>query len=382
MSMSAASRKSSAISETSDDIGSETSGSTDLSAPADGEYNVLLESLDDSSPPLTAAVKEELMHEVFHGPSKGFWEDLKHTMSGRLWTKSDYSMYGKPLPEEEARELVPPNSDGMGWYATIIPDEFFKEGKLARGLNWRDFDVENSAIKPRRPSLPVTASDFFSSITKVDGPDNGSRYIFSGVLNGWPALRHFEVVTLEQRRQASAIPTPKELVSGQILWTHVWKAEQEGKVGVEPNLQDHHRVHRVKLRGAPWSARGWSKESPGFVFWYEAQNRHPRLSYGTNMLKTLGDDMCTRIHMISHRYAKVRESPRDKLTYHSVCLLEWEHGEYCTVMEAAYLNGIAGYKVSCIDTSASWMIFVLNHSHLLAAKHRARATGTMIEMSK
>jgi hypothetical protein len=48
--------------------------------------------------------------------------------------------------------------------------------------------------------------------------------------------------------------------------------------------------------------------------------------------------------MISHRYAVAKESPKDKLTYHSIALLEWEHGEYCTIVEGAYLNGIGGYK--------------------------------------
>ena len=48
--------------------------------------------------------------------------------------------------------------------------------------------------------------------------------------------------------------------------------------------------------------------------------------------------------MISHRYAIPKETPRDLLTYHSVVLLEWEHAEYCTVVQGAYLNGIGGYK--------------------------------------
>ena len=48
--------------------------------------------------------------------------------------------------------------------------------------------------------------------------------------------------------------------------------------------------------------------------------------------------------MISHRYARLKENPKDRLTYHSICLLEWEHGEYCTVVESAYLNGMGGYQ--------------------------------------
>ena len=92
---------------------------------------------------------------------------------------------------------------------------------------------------------------------------------------------------------------------------------------------------------------GWSKSSSGFAWWFEPHrpSSQPRLTYGTDMLQQLGDDSkCTHIHMVSHRYAVRRESPRDRLTYHSVCLLEWEHGQYCTVVECAYLNGMGGYN--------------------------------------
>jgi hypothetical protein len=51
--------------------------------------------------------------------------------------------------------------------------------------------------------------------------------------------------------------------------------------------------------------------------------------------------------MVNHRYAVKRESPRDLITYHSICLLEWDHGQYMTVMETAFLNGIGGYKGKC-----------------------------------
>jgi len=48
--------------------------------------------------------------------------------------------------------------------------------------------------------------------------------------------------------------------------------------------------------------------------------------------------------MISHRYATNRETPKDKLTYHSVVFIEWENSQFCTVIEGAFLNGVGGYK--------------------------------------
>jgi hypothetical protein len=105
-------------------------------------------------------------------------------------------------------------------------------------------------------------------------------------------------------------------------------------------------MYHAKLRGAPWTSRGWSKDNPGFVFWYEPT--HPngsQLNYGTKMVQSMNDnDICTMVHMISHRYAVGRESAKDRLTYHSIVFLEWDHGKYCTVVEGALLNGIGGYK--------------------------------------
>jgi hypothetical protein len=133
---------------------------------------------------------------------------------------------------------------------------------------------------------------------------------------------------------------------------------------------DRRQVYRITLRGPAWSSLGWSKESPGFCFWYQPQpaaslSSSPsssseaeakRLSHGTDMLRDLrdGDAQCTRVHMVSHRYAYYprRETPRDLLTYHSVVFVEWDHGRYGTVMEAAYLNGMVSSRARLLFTGA------------------------------
>jgi len=93
------------------------------------------------------------------------------------------------------------------------------------------------------------------------------------------------------------------------------------------------------------------------------------------MLGVLGDSMVAMVHMISHRYAVSRESPRDRLTYHSVCLLEWVHGSYCTVVESAFLNGIVSLfarKNGCRHED----IF-LSHVLLFCVNCRANAEGRL-----
>jgi hypothetical protein len=420
---------------------------------ADGEYHQLIQSLEEdedvsiATPPLT-----------FENSS------LSPSIDGVLKSKINYdnaeSWYGNPLSIEEAREQMSDDNinnnysshssngstctnagNGLLWNITIIPNEMLKSTttsngssaststsiKRSHGLNHRDFTVSKLSsfssseqqpqqqaselagntiqIKPRRPSLPVSANDFVSSLTTLeyDISSDGSslptstkvsrqpRYIFHGILNGWPGLRTLELISLEYRRNTSnVIPSPRELLSGQLLWVKAWsindtisttsspsKATNDNTISsstvkiddlkaksaadrstvsgttsinapipLQPN-----RVYRATVRGPKWSAIGWSPDSPGFCFWYETQRPTPlvptKVSYGTRMIQELchRDHLCTNIHMISHRYAVNRiETPRDRLTYHSICLLEWDHGLYCTLVETAYLNGMGGYK--------------------------------------
>lgn len=251
--------------------------------------------------------------------------------------------YGPPMDDDQAALAVPEGDEGLVWYALVIPDEFISKGSLISGLNKRDFDFSAHKIKTSRASLPVTQTQLFSALTKIEG-SKGPRYIFNGVLNGWPGLRNFELILLESKRSLGPLTTPDYLHKYNQTWGNYWSAEKEGVAGVSPGIKDRNKIFRATFRSAPWSRRGWAPDSPGHVFWFEAQNPEPRLVYGSNMVNTVGDDMCKTVHMISHRYSVKKESAKAKLTYHSLVLLEWDHGNFCTVIEGAYLNGIGGYK--------------------------------------
>ena len=320
----------------------------DTTLLADGELRQLMESANEDSAPLPPRIEMAITREI------SVESHLK------IDSLTDQACYGHPLSVAEAQALMPVVDDdehqqGLIWHAWIIPDDFLVHGKLKRGLNARDFDLVHHKIKPRRPSLPVTARDFFSSLTKIPGPAPGqSRYIFHGLLNGWPALRTLELISLQERRSRSSalvLPTAKELLTGQILWMKTWSSDDEGLRSKDPSvvvasMGGTGSIYRATLRGAPWTGVGWSREAPGFCFWYETIPRGV-VSHGTQLLHQLLDPtaQCVSVHMLSHRYAvATRETPRDMLTYHSLCLLEWDHGRYCTVAEAAYLNGQGGYK--------------------------------------
>jgi len=158
--------------------------------------------------------------------------------------------YGNPLSPEEASEAVPIGSDGLIRHAIVVPDNFCVNGKLLDGLNKRDFDVKKATIKPRRATLPILKKDLMSSLTKVDGED-GPRYIFNGVLNGWPSLRHFELIALEKKRSLPGIPgrvQPPHYIMDTFgkAWSSHWSSDKEGKQGkhsqTHPNTLDFYSI--------------------------------------------------------------------------------------------------------------------------------------------
>ena len=131
--------------------------------------------------------------------------------------------YGSPLSPGEAVLAVPSGCDGLIRYAIVVPDDFCIDGKLMNGLNKRDFDTEG-VIKPRRASLPLTKTNLMSSLTRVDG-DGGPRFIFNGVLNGWPGLRQFELIGLDKKRSLPGGVQAPAYIMNSIgkAWTPHWR---------------------------------------------------------------------------------------------------------------------------------------------------------------
>ncbi len=139
--------------------------------------------------------------------------------------------YGEALSSEEALLAVPPGKEGLKRFALVVPDNFCVDGKLMSGLNPRDFDIEKGVIKPRRASLALTKTDLMSSLTTVVG-NGGPRYIFNGVLNGWPSLRNFELIGLDKKRSLPGeVQIQNKIMRGlqskimkSFEWTPHWRA--------------------------------------------------------------------------------------------------------------------------------------------------------------
>lgn len=289
-----------------------------------------------------------------------------------------FSKYGVPhISPQKAAELLPPipqprnignsSNENLNVVKKVIGEKV-KGDDPANGLIYKarvyanndiklippkDWDATNECIKPRRGTLSVLADDFFSSLIQTE--EEKPRWLFSGVLNGWPSLVLLEVRSIHVTIRGTRIPSIKKGI--QRLEVRVWSTEKEGQKGVPPKFPvSNNKVVRykevhVKLRAAAWTSKGWSKASPGYMWWFEAQRSTPRLLHGEDMIRIPlrereDNPVCVRVHMFSHRYAMglhKKENPKDRFTYHTAVLLEWDHQEYCTVVELALLNGIGGY---------------------------------------
>mmetsp|Transcript_11191 Transcript_11191/g.16800 ORF Transcript_11191/g.16800 Transcript_11191/m.16800 type:complete len:517 (+) Transcript_11191:94-1644(+) len=277
-----------------------------------------------------------------------------------------HSSYKNPASAKVLRDILTASKGevpegGHIWKASIVPDNFdqnYERKKTLKMCHKNNYDAKNKCIKPRRGNLLVKSSDFFGSLVKIKKEDDElddfflystkSLWAFSGVLCGWPALTTLELVKIEFKRALS------------LQWKTHWDSEDNPR-DEEPSFPGGPVLTEVRavLRSPPSSMFGWSKSSPGFVFWFEGNGTRdvPRINIGTGILKQFKKDSmderggimepspnCVKVHMISHRYAVGDNVQiRDRLTYHSFALLEWDHKKYCSVVELAYLGGVGGY---------------------------------------
>jgi len=305
------------------------------------------------------------------------------------------------MSESELQDVIGPDVDGgLIFTIKVLPDGYDSKGEEnLTFLEKRDYDPRAKMPKPRRKMpFPVTSGDFYSSVccigknpvvvnskehhvedymehdmwdrdarreTISSSRNKPPRWMFNGVINGWPGIPMPLEVIMVQCRDPGFLGRRKG-------WSTLWDRNVEGRIeGKDPSsccksasIEGRGlRQVKVKLRAPHWSAHGWSRSSPGFAFWVEGQqvesvsncNNPPDLTvtYGTNLLSRFkckdddDDPRSTRVHMISHRYAtggSRTETPKEKLTYHSIVLIEWDHRRYCSVVEIAYLNGLGGYR--------------------------------------
>lgn len=311
-----------------------------------------------------------------------------------------HSRYGSPLPVEVLKEEISEGKDsGLNWYVQLIPDDFDSEyatSKKLKGLEKRNYDEESMSIKPRRGMPAAKVDDFFSSVVRIDyDNDESARWVFSGVLNGWPALTCLELLRIEYKttisgwrvhwdsKRVSLLENktkdgtdcgskPNGSTDSPISTTEsvVSLENDDPKRLIEPSYPTKKKQIitnvRAVVRMPSWSKTGYSKGNKGHVFWYESTRPIPRVIYGQNMIEQCSRERfqrklssgeselvmprVIRAHMVFTRNAPPKgreESFGQMCVYHSMVLLEWDHGQHCTVADAAWLNEVGGYSGRC-----------------------------------
>lgn len=303
-------------------------------------------------------------------------------------TDSSYGPYDGSAAD--LRDMAGPDVDGGLVFAVkVLPNDYDgRGGARLKFLEPRDYDASAGTPKARRKMpFPVTADDFYGSIVRTGEPrwrdqledyedemwdrerraaantysvrldESPARWLFHGVVNGWPGLpMPLEVMRIEARDPG--------FFGKRKGFATLWRRDAEGRIDgrdpvvCKPASEERGMQVKVRLRAPQWSAHGWSEASPGFLFWVEGQrvggavNPPLTVTYGTDLRshfeRAEGDDpRATRVHMVSHRYATggmKEETAKDKLTYHSLALIEWDHGDFCSVVEIGFLDGLGGSR--------------------------------------
>ena len=91
------------------------------------------------------------------------------------------------------------------------------------------------------------------------------------------------------------------------------------------------------------------------------------------------------MHMFGHRYAKKKETLKDSVSYHTGVLVEWDHQQFSTVIELAWLNGIGGYPgnsnyIYDAFKGSENSLYRVMHDSMKAPWHEKRSELRMFDM--
>lgn len=207
----------------------------------------------------------------------------------------------------------------------------------------------DGALKLRRGVPHVRAGEFKTALQLQEG-----KWIWVGCMNGWGSLTDMQLLMIkckaskplfhtgQAHANVDSIETPRLSRSG----TNTdWEASSQQAPSLSDPLPG---MVRLTLKLPEWSMRGWSADSPGFAFHYRAHQEPPRMLHGERMIAVLrkesvagGLPVATRAHHFAHRYpVGGTEGVKDRFSYHAGVMVEWDHGEFVSVMELAFWNGV------------------------------------------
>jgi len=299
----------------------------------------------EQAPDLLSSIEDFHLHDdVLQHSSDEEWEDDDIEVFGKspAHKKKHFGGFGgffrKPPEEGESSDgnevaaplKKPDTLSGLVWHAQIVTDSF-KNAKVCDS---------SDQLKPRRPLPIARSSEFFPKLERVV---NGTKvsYIFRGPLNDWPGLTNLRLVSITSKITSSKL--------GKSRIKRWWNDGEDTEPSFPSGSKRPIDMVRVTLHALPYTSIGYSPASLGHFWWLKFSpsnfNSHQPAQ---NLLHGISNDWSDDIkvsgaHHFSHRYAKKKETTKDKLVYHSAILLEWTHTMYCTVVEFAWLGGVGGY---------------------------------------
>lgn len=247
----------------------------------------------------------------------------------------------------------PENGDALVLRARIVRDDWCtSQSKSAKDA------CKNGNLKQHRPKngLHITASDLKNAMVPNLG---GNEIQFVGQLSSWEGFTNLTLESISCCDDRGACQDRLKDKNFKTLWP--------GFLGINHTSVLHDTVFmkkqcaspllvQAKFRRPPWVACGWSADSPGFVFWFQAQRPRdkggPLLLHGQDIVRDPRGDTIRvkRAHMFAHRYFKASPTWRDTKVYHAGVLLEWsglEGTPHMTLVEVAWRNGLSGYMGKC-----------------------------------
>jgi len=250
-------------------------------------------------------------------------DDIRESTNSNAWTTVDGDSEDEGHHSMEVRRMSTHMSfctfkgsvgTGLVWHAKIMADDF--------------------EIKPRRGMPVITVSQLYEGLQLING-----RWVLLKPLNGWPAMANLELKSLTKKGGGMMQKVQR-----------LWDSGNEAVAAALPSKSTIPKGARATFTAPAWTLKGWSADSPGFVWWFSQHTGEvPSLIHGEKMIDYLEEGpyasaWATKAHAFAHRYPVEKETLKDTQTWHSGILIEWSHGKFTTLVELAWMNGCSGYS--------------------------------------
>jgi hypothetical protein len=269
-------------------------------------------------------LRESTLLTYWDNPEDAFSDDDRHLsdyLSGTDSEKKELISLDQKKNDDSFKNWTSEN--GLEWYFEVLADDY----------NDPKHTLLSGELKPCRPLPQIRASDFFGGLVSRK-TDAGLVWLYEGnAVNGWSQL----VGPLELRSITAKV---KRMLQGSYI-KRFWDAAANKKRDSNhcPNFPKKLKSVRVRVRSPSWSARGWSEDSPGNVF-YIALRKDDNLNFcfGINIIEAIRNGSLTDLHiktpkdtpkvllppipvmqakychMIAHRYVTKNTTLKDRVT--------------------------------------------------------------------